>query len=138
MKACADFAEAFGHNISWIMRGYTEGRVMFDCYIDDSLKTATRAKRTGGVDPVKFTIHDTININLVQLKTLLSYLGKALLQMFAKRDKCMVIVYGTSTFGNKPNLFEREISDHSHEEADTLIPPHVLDAASKNERNVDV
>lgn len=49
-------------------------------------------------------------------------------------------MYGTLTFGNKPNLFDLVITQHSHEEADTLIPLHVLDAEQKNEevRDIDV
>lgn len=150
METCADFAEAFVQSISKMMSTYAEGRVIFDRYQEESLKAQTRAKRSAGSDPVKFKIHDATNIKLVQLKTLLShvetkaqlteYLGKALLNVYSKRDKSLVVVYGNSTFANKPDLFNQSISHHTHEEADTLIPLHVLDAADKNGkvRNIDV
>ena len=55
MVSCSVFAHAFVRSIHKIMSGYTEGRVIFDRYIDNSLKVQTRGKRSAGVDPVKFT-----------------------------------------------------------------------------------
>ena len=148
INTCADLAETFVQTISKLMQGYSEGRVIFDRYIHNSLKTQTRAKRTSGCDPVKFYISDSTNIKFVQLKTLLShietkaqltkYLGDALLHAFAKRTQSLGVVYGTLTFGNKPDLFDRQITEHTHEEADTLIPLHVMDAAKKDGRVCDI
>ena len=55
MINCSDFAQAFVRSIRKIMSGYTEGRVIFDRYIDNSLKGQTRGKWSAGVDPVKLT-----------------------------------------------------------------------------------
>ena len=61
---------------------------------------------------------------------LIEYLGKRLLSHFEGSDKGFVVVYGTSTFSNKDNLFHRDFSTHNHEKADTQIPLHVMDATA--------
>ena len=73
MLTCLDFASAFVRSIRKIIFGYDESRVIFDRYIDNSLKAQTRGKRSAGIDPVKFDIKDSTNIKLVPLKTLLSH-----------------------------------------------------------------
>ena len=150
MSTCSDFAKVFVRSITKMMEGYSEGRIIFDRYIEGSLKAQTRGKRAAGVDPVKFIISDSTNIKLVPLKTLLShietkaqlmeYLGKSLLRAFCESNKSLIVVYGTSTHANKPDLFSPNIADHTHEEADTLIPLHVLDAVrqEQNVRDIDV
>ena len=97
MVYCSDFAQAFIHSITKIMSGYKEGRVIFDRYIENSLKSQTRNKRSGWVEPVRFDINDSTNIKLIPLKTFLShidtkaklteYLGKALLVKFSDSEK---------------------------------------------------
>ena len=74
MVYCSDFAQAFIHSIPKIMSGYKEDRVIFDRYIENSFKTQTRNKRSGGVEPVRSDINDSINIKLVPLKTFLSHI----------------------------------------------------------------
>ena len=74
------------------MQGYTEGRVIFDRYISNSLKSQTRAKLNVNIKSVKFNIYDKAEIKMVPLKTFLShiepksqlteYVGKALLQKY--------------------------------------------------------
>ena len=56
-----------------MMKQYSEGRVIFDRYIGESLKDKTRAKRAGNAQPVKFVIQDSTNIRNVLMKLLLSY-----------------------------------------------------------------
>ena len=73
MLTCLDFASAFVRSIRKIIFGYDESCVIFDRYIDNSLKAQTRGKRSAGIDPVKFDIKDSTNIKLVPLKTLLSH-----------------------------------------------------------------
>ncbi|CAB4019967.1 Hypothetical predicted protein [Paramuricea clavata] len=150
MVYCSDFANAFVRSIKKIISGYEEGRVIFDRYLENSLKAQTRSKRSTGIDPVKFDINDATNIKLVPLKTLLShietksklteYLGKAVLREYADSNKSVVVVYGTWTYCNKPNIVDPNIIEHSHEEADTLIPMHVLDASKTDgdTRDIDV
>lgn len=139
MVDCSNFAKAFIRSIHNMLSGYKEARIIFDRYLKNSLKSQTRGKRSGGVDPVKFDIKDSTNIKLVPLKTLLShietksqlteYLGKALLHEYSNSSTNLVVVYGASTYSNKPNVFDPSLAEHSHEEADTLIPLHVLDAS---------
>ena len=150
MVTCSDFAQAFVRSICNIMSSYREGRVIFDRYIENSLKAQTRGKMYAGVDPVKFDIKDSTNTKLVPLKSMLShtetksklteYLGKALLQEYADSSKSLVVIYGTSTYSNKPDVCYPNIGEHSHEEADTLIPMHVLNASKTygGIRDIDV
>ena len=148
MAYCLDFAKAFVGKIRKMISKYDEGRIVFDRYIEDSLKSQTRGKRCAGINPVKFDINDSTYIKLVPLQTLLShietksrlteYLGKAILNEYAKSTKRVVVVYGTAAYANKPNVFSVHVGEHSHEEADTLIPLHVLDASNSNVCDIDV
>jgi hypothetical protein len=61
---------------------------------------------------------------------LTEYFGKRLLDNFAGSDKGFVVVYGTSTLSNTEGLYNPDLSTHTHEEADTQIPLHVLDATA--------
>ena len=145
MVYCSDFAAAFVRWIKKMISEYNEGRIIFDRYEENSLKAQTRSKRCAGIDPVKFDIKDSTNIKLVPLKTLLShietksklteYLGKAALRDFADSNKNVVVVYGDCTYCNKENVVHPDIIEHSHEEADTLIPMHVLDASETDGEN---
>ena len=75
-----------------MLQGYTEGRVIFDRYISNSLKSQTRAKLNVNIESVKFNVYDKTNVKMVLLKTFLShietksqlteFLGKALLQKY--------------------------------------------------------
>ena len=140
MSVFADFAKAFVKSIRRVVHGYDEGRVIFDRYIENSLKTQTRAKRTSKIEPVKFDINDETNIKHVPLKVLLSHIekksqlrehfGKALLKSFEGSEFVLVVVYGTRTYSNQTGVFGDAITSHSHEEAGTLIPLHVIDESN--------
>lgn len=65
----------------------------------------------------------------------------ALLQKYADSCKSLVVTYGTATYSDKADIFQTSIAEHTHEEADTLIPLHVLDALSKSNgsvRDIDI
>ena len=74
-----------------------------------------------------------MSINTISLKQLLSctstkhsltcYLGQGLLEQFDGRYFTFVLVYDTVAKTVNPH---RPIETHSHEEADTLIPIHVI------------
>ena len=140
MATICDLGDAFVMRIDRMSRTYVEIRVIFDRYSTGSLKEKTRAKRAGSTQPVKFIIQGQMSIRNVSIKLLRShtdtksqltkYFGKRLLDYFAGSDKGLVVVYGTSTLGNKEGLFDPDLSTHTHEEADTQIPLHVLDATS--------
>ena len=59
--------------IERMLQGYTEGRVIFDRYISNPLKSQTRAKLNVNIESVKFNIYDKTNIKMVPLKTSLSH-----------------------------------------------------------------
>ena len=71
------------------MVGYDEARIVFDRYIQNSLKELIRKKRLGQTISIKVLVKDNSSIKLVSMKTFLShnetrsqltaYLGKALL-----------------------------------------------------------
>jgi len=61
---------------------------------------------------------------------LTAYFAKRLLGHFAGSEKGFIVVYGTSTLSNKEGLFDPNLSTHTHEEADTQILLHVLDATA--------
>jgi len=54
------------------MKGYTQGRVIFDRYLDASLKDKTRAKRAASSVTMELKVHDDMSIAKVSLKELFS------------------------------------------------------------------
>ena len=87
---CLDFAAAFVQSIQRIVSKYDEGRVIFDHYIPNSLNDQTHAKRSAGIEPVKFEIKDSTNIKLVNLKIFLSNI-----EIKAQLTRDFAIVYYT-------------------------------------------
>ena len=117
------------------MIGYMEVRVIFDRYVEGSLKENTRKKRATYVAAATagHVVHDGMPINTISLKQLLScpstkhsltcYICQCLLELFDDRYLTHVVVYDTVTKTVNPR---RPIDIYSHEEADTLIPLHVI------------
>ena len=115
--------------------GYMEVGVTFDRYVEGSLKEKTRKTRatSGATATDGHVVHDSMSTNTISLKQLLSctptkhtltcYLGQGLLERFDGRDLTLVVVYDTVAKTVNPR---RPIETHSHEEADTLIPLHVI------------
>ena len=54
------------------------------------------------------------------------------MQEFASSDPDLIAVGGTSCCSTNGNVHSPEIPTHSHDEAETLIPLHALDAVNKN------
>ena len=112
--------------IDRMLQGYAEGRVIFDRYIGNYLKSQTRAKLNVNIEFVKFNVYDKANIKMVPLKTFLShietksqlteYLGKTLLQKYRLSETDLIDVYGTSCYPNKENLYASEVSRQDHED----------------------
>ena len=73
MEKIRDLGDAFIKRIDRLMKGYSEGRIIFDTYITGSLKEKARAKRTGTTQSVKFITQDSMNIRNVPMKLLLSH-----------------------------------------------------------------
>ena len=117
-----------------MLNGFNEGRIIFDRYLDQSLKNKTRQKRA--VTSTEYEIHPEMKLSM-SLKELLSssktkssctaYLAQSLLTYFHNSATCSLIVaYDTKIKGRD---FEEV---HTHEEADTLIPNQVLASAAQH------
>ena len=108
--------------------GYDECRVVFDRYLDQSLKNKTRQKRAAM--QIEFEIHPEMKLTM-SLKEILSssknksgltsMFAQGLLKHFANNSACKLVV----VFGNKIKGQDFE-ECHLHEQADTLIPHQVL------------
>ena len=133
MLKLADLQDAFIKRIKMMMTGYNEGRIVFDRYMDQSLKNKTRQKRA--TSSVEYEIHPEMKLTM-SIKELLSasstkrkltrMLGQGLLEYFSRdRSFVLVVIYDTFIKGHD---FEEM---HTHEEADTLIPHQVVASAAK-------
>ena len=131
IKTCKGFSNKFNE----IMRETTdcdEIRVIFDRYVSNSLKGATRGKRCDG-NATKYKVTDTTNIEGISMKSFLShvetkhyltvYLAKNVITQFIQTKKHFVVVYHNISISN--------ILDQ-HEQADTPIILHALDVALKD------
>ena len=111
-------------------------------YIDQSLKTRTRKKRTSG-NEVKYKITSNSDISKKSLKQLLAHIEtkQALTEYLAKytmdslKDSFQIAVtFSKQTITNIPNL-SADLRNHDHEEADTLLVLHAIDVAKTNPFN---
>ena len=103
-----------------------------DTYISSSLKEQTRKKRSGP-DPIEYSISDTMSLKGIPLKNCLAhphtkhdlteYLCRGLIAAVPISEKRIVVGFKNRTEANHPDL---EFNETCHEEADTLIPLHVL------------
>ena len=143
MKNCQEFAEAFIRRLGREASSYSEVRLIFDRYLTTSLKEKTREKRTAG-NEIKYRVSDNTNIANVPLKQCLShidtkaelttYLSEKILSHFQnKGDKRFVVVHDTVAESNFED-FSEDLKQHDHEEADTLIVLHAIDASNSNRR----
>ena len=66
-------------------------------------------------------------------------LDNAILEKYKGSRKKVVVVKGTTVQGNQPHSLAESMSTHNHEEADTMIPLHVVDAIGDSTlREIDV
>ena len=126
MLKISDLQAAFIERIKSSATGYSEVHVVFDNYLDQSLKNKTRQKRA--VSSTDYAIHLEMKLTM-SLKDILSSSRskRCLSAMFAEAlletmgcSLNLVVVYGNKI---KSHGFEQE---HTHEEADTLIPHQVM------------
>ena len=135
MQRLSDLQEAFIKRIVFKMAGYIERRVVFDRYQDQSMKNKTRQKRVVSLTEFQVHLHMKLTMSLKDLlsssktkSSLMSMFAQALLQHFTSNSNIkMVVVYGSNISGCN---FEE---DHSHEEADTLIPHQVLASVAESD-----
>ena len=67
MQKIFDLADQFVKRVRRMMKDYLEGWVLFDKYLENSLKMNTRKQR-GGTQNFAFSIHDEMNISKLSLK----------------------------------------------------------------------
>ena len=110
-----DVQEEFIRKVSLVMRGYDEVRIIFDRYVQQSLKNKNPIKRS------EYAVHPAMCLSASSTKRLLTIMiGQATLIHFMKQSKVRVVVtYDDKIIkGECPN----DVLQHTHEEADTLIP----------------
>ena len=139
-KTCRDLGEVFIKRVKLESRQYDEVYLIFDRYIEGSLKERTRHKRTGGKS-IQYKVTDNTRINNIPLKKLLSHnetkqeltvcLARLLVNYFEENNTNNVMVYDTVC---EKNIDESEeaLKEHSHEEADALMVLYALEIAERD------
>ena len=134
LKIFLNFKNAFVRGITRMVTAYDEAHISFDRYdITHSLKLKTRAKQAQG-NEMEFAVHDETAplkelLSASKTKALLSNTrGYAILDSFKGSNMKVVVVKSTAVQVNYPHSLTDVMSTHSHKEADTLIPLHVLHA----------
>lgn len=128
MLKISHLQEAFNKRIETMMGSYDEGHVVFDRYLDQSLKNKTRQKRAATC--IEYEVHPEMKLTM-SIKELLSasktkrkltcMFGEGLLNYFTSKDSFkLVVVYDDLIKGIGFEYI------HTHEEADTLIPNQVI------------
>ena len=120
-----------------------EVRILFDAYPEllgpmahDSLKAQTRVFRAGGKIPIDYHIHRYMSLENVSLADLLKgdrnkhklskeLVGAVLEDPFLKSFN-IICAYHQHIVSNQSTYLSSV--KHTHEEADTLIPLHVIDS----------
>ena len=147
MKTCRDFAQSFIERLENIAVHYDEVRLVFDRYIDKSLKAKMRQKRTKGKSTY-YHVRDSTLIQKIPLKHFLSnvktkaelteYLAVKCLaysEAHPNKLKKFMVTSGTKTTGNTE--VPESLRTHSHEEADTLLILHALTVDKDAEVTID-
>ena len=83
VKTCHDLANDFCNKQEATLLNYDETHLVFDTYLENSLKNSMRKKRAGKTTPIQFKITESTNIANISMKSLLSH-SKT---YFSKRHK---------------------------------------------------
>ena len=151
MVAIKQLKDAFIRKIMNMSKRYVEVRVIFDHYIEDSLKSKTRGGRATSdvASKATYEIHDEMSIRTISLRELLSssmtksgltkHLSEAILKKTEGSNQVFIVSYQQCTRVNNPHSIDENLEVHGHEEADTLIPLHVIDSVRLNKcRDIQV
>ena len=130
IKTCKDVSNKFNDMFMRETADCDEIRVIFDRYVSNSLKGATRGKRCDGNATNYRVTDDTTNIEGISMKSFLShvetkhylteYLAKNLIAQFIQTKKHFVVVYHNISVSNILD-YNANLAVDRHEEADTLI-----------------
>ena len=129
MKTCSEIKTAFKNRLLQEASEFDDIRLVFDRYLNWSLKEQCCEKRTSGTQ-IKYIIRDSTPLEGITLKDFLShietksdlttYLAEYCVKELKKTDKKFVVVYQTYCVTNIEN-YPPDLVYHNHEEADTLI-----------------
>ena len=142
---CSDLAELFCNSILEKHNRIDELHLIFDQYLPHSLKSNIRVKRKGNQEEVAYHICDTTKITNIPMKQLLSstktkaeltrYLAE---KMIAKATVCgrRVVV----TWECMCKATHRDVShlESTHEEADTKLILHAVDASVQGASSIRI
>ena len=137
IETCSDLANTFIKMLVTKGEGFDEIRLVFDRYLEISLKSKMRNKRTQGTSIIYYHVTDSTFIKFISLKELLSdvrtkgelcdYLSQKVLQYSRSTENKLrdfVVTYGTQT--NRNIEITETLKTHNHEEADTLLLLHAF------------
>ena len=86
----------------------------------------------------KISLKELLSSNKTK-ESLAEYLAQALLDEFSQLEMKFVVVYSNQARAALPHFVSDTMKHHEHEEADTLIPLHVLDSIAEcNTRHIHV
>lgn len=138
VKTCEDLADVFTQKIQRKYWQYDELHVVFDTYLDKSIKNLPRGKRLHGGVATQYKICDTTDISKINMKKLLShtrtkdelttYLAHKMLSHAKKAAKKCVVSWRTEVSATHCSL---DCLKSSQEEADTKILLHALNAKDR-------
>ena len=142
IKCCRNLAEAFLDLIMHESVGSKEIRVVFDRYIEDSLKSSTRDKRASdGTTKTPYKIAEDTSLEKITMKKFLAndqtkielttFLGNFLVVKFNSLAVRFAVSYSNITKSNI-NAIDPNLNGHNHEEADTLMILHAIDVGKQN------
>ena len=146
IKTCKHLAEHF-HNHLFSKHDETQKiHLIFDRYnVPASLKSATQTRRQGSEDPVYYCISDTTHITKVPLKKLLLHRKTkaeltALLAKKAKECGQALRRQPVVAWGKECEATHKDIGhlQSDHEEADTKIILHVLNATADSATDLNI
>ena len=133
-----EFASAYVEKVEKEAQGFDEVRVIFDRYIEESLKSGTRTGRTGG-ETVRYKISDDTVIEHLTIKQFLSdiktkqdltkYLRMKLYDVF--QNVAFAVSYESTCISNISDIDAR-LEDHFQEQPDTCIVLHSFDVTKRN------
>ena len=124
IKTGKDFADAFVNHVEKLFSNSNNGRLIFDRYLEGSLKGQTRREQAKDCNPIKYKVSDTMDMKslLSHMETkskLTFFLKDNVLQNYSSSNKRIIAVCGTETASNLLN--DPILPVDNHEEATSLL-----------------
>ena len=134
----AELSQCFAEKIMNKYYNFTEVHLVFDTYVDESLKGTERVRREKKTVPVRYKIEQNTRIQNIPMKKLLSHthtkddltecFSKAVIHVASQRSRNVTV-----SFRNEALSTELDMTDliSTHEEADTKLMLHAVHAARR-------